>query len=285
MDSGVSERSATGSSTAGAVAGAGEGAGEIGGEVVLTKLPPIAILRLGDSAERIVTLTERRMNSMIRALDSIANDPNIQGVVIASVVPPLDRQLAEVSRRYFESEALFVSVDLDLGLKVVIDNPREAGADRLANAAAAFAKYGGPCVVVDLGTTINFDVASAEGDFLGGVFIPGIGIAISGLFEKTARLPLVDFRAPSRLIGTNTVACIQSGLYYSIIDSIDGILSRLIVELGPGTHIVGTGGQAKLIVNGSKYLKIVDENLTLDGVRRIWERNRPQKDDCRRELL
>jgi type III pantothenate kinase len=198
----------------------------------------------------------------------------IQGVAIASVVPPLDRQLAEVSRRYFGAEARFVSVDQDLGLRVEIDNPREAGADRLANAAAAFAKYGGPCVVVDLGTTINFDVVDGEGAFLGGIFIPGIGIAISGLFEKTARLPLVDFRAPRQLIGKNTVDCIQSGLYHSIIYSIDGILQRLREELGAELRIVGTGGQANLIVSGSRYLKVVDENLTLEGVRMIWERNR-----------
>ncbi len=197
----------------------------------------------------------------------------ITGVAIASVVPPLDRQLAEMARRYFRAEAMFVSIDVDLGLKVVIDNPREAGADRLANAAAAFQKYGGPCVVVDLGTAINFDVVSEGGDFLGGIICPGIGIAINGLFEKAARLPLVDFREPRQLIGKNTVDCIQSGLYYATISTIDGILDRLLAELGSGTKIVGTGGQAKLMVGGSKHLKVIDEDLTLEGVRMIWERN------------
>lgn len=197
----------------------------------------------------------------------------LTGVAIASVVPPIDQPLAEVARRYFNVEPLFVSIDRDLGLEVRIDNPREAGADRLANAAAAFAKYGGPCVVVDLGTAINFDVISGEGHFLGGIICPGIGIAISGLFEKAARLPLVDFREPRKLIGTNTVDCIQSGLYYSTIGAIDGILARLYAELGDGTKVVGTGGQAKLITAGSKFLKVVDEDLTLDGVRLIWERN------------
>ncbi len=197
----------------------------------------------------------------------------ISGVAIASVVPPLDQQLADVALRYFHCEAVFVSIDVDLGLKVVIDNPREAGADRLANVAAAFNKYGGPCIVVDLGTAINFDIVSAEGDFLGGIICPGIGIAINGLFEKAARLPLVDFREPRQLIGRNTVDCIQSGLYYSTISAIDGILARLLAELGEKTKIVGTGGQAKLMVSGSKYLKVIDEDLTLDGVRLIWERN------------
>ena len=212
-----------------------------------------------------------KLRSLFRAGDF---DPRIiTGVAVASVVPPLDQQLADVARRYFRCEAVFVSVDLDLGLKVAIDNPREAGADRLANVAAAFQKYGGPCIVVDLGTAINFDIVSAEGDFLGGIICPGIGIAISGLFEKAARLPLVDFREPRQLIGRNTVDCIQSGLYYSTISAIDGILDRLLVELGSGTKIIGTGGQAKLMVSGSKYLKTIDEDLTLDGVRMIWERN------------
>ncbi len=197
----------------------------------------------------------------------------VTGVAIASVVPPIDRPLEEVARRYFNAAPVFVTVDRDLGLEVRIDNPREAGADRLANAAAAFHKYGGPCVVVDLGTAINFDVISGEGHFLGGLICPGIGIAISGLFEKAARLPLVDFREPAKLIGTNTVDCIQGGLYYATIGAIDGILERLYGELGAGMKLVGTGGQAKLITEGSRYLKIVDENLTLDGVRMIWERN------------
>jgi type III pantothenate kinase len=212
-----------------------------------------------------------KLHSLLR-LASI--DPRvIKGVAISSVVPPIDQPLAEMTRRYFSLAPVFVSIERDLGLEVRIDNPREAGADRLANAAAAFHKYGGPCVVVDLGTAINFDIVSAQGHFLGGIICPGIGIAISGLFEKAARLPLVDFRAPRHLIGTNTVDCIQSGLYYSTIGAIDGILERLRQELGADMKIVGTGGQAKLIVEGSKYLKIVDEDLTLEGVRLIWERN------------
>jgi type III pantothenate kinase len=212
-----------------------------------------------------------QLRSLFREADI---DPRvIHGVAISSVVPPIDQPLADAARRYFASEPVFVSVERDLGLEVRIDNPREAGADRLANAVAAFGKYGGPCAVVDFGTAINFDIISREGHFLGGIICPGIGIAISGLFEKAARLPLVDFRAPKRLIGTNTVDCIQSGLYYSTIGAIDGILERLFAELGSDLKIVATGGQSRLISQGSRYLKIIDDELTLDGVRLIWERN------------
>lgn len=198
----------------------------------------------------------------------------IKGIVVSSVVPPIDAPLQAMARRYFSTAPLFVDSNTDMGLRIAIDNPREAGADRLVNAVAAFERYGGPVVVVDLGTAINFDVVSAKQEFLGGIICPGIGIAIGGLFEKAARLPLVDFREPARLIGTNTVDCIQSGLYFGTIGTIDGICARLREQLGAETKFVATGGQAALVTRGSQYLETVDENLTLDGLRLIWERNR-----------
>jgi type III pantothenate kinase len=194
----------------------------------------------------------------------------VDGVIISSVVPAVDQPLEAMAQRYFKQQAIFVKASADLGMPVLYDNPREVGADRLVNSIAAFAKYGGPCVVVDLGTTINFDVVSINGEFLGGVICPGIGMSISGLFAKTARLPMVDFREPEKLIGSNTVGSITSGLYYGFVGMIDGILQRIKAELGPDTKMVATGGQGNLIANASSLVKIYDQDLTLDGLRIIW---------------
>ena len=198
----------------------------------------------------------------------------VDGIIIASVVPPIDSTLALMTQRYFKTEAMFVGPRTDLGLTIRYDNPNEVGADRLVNGVAGFYKYGGPCVVVDFGTTINFDVISKNGEYLGGAIAVGIGIAIEALFSKTARLPLVDFRPPRDVVGTNTVASMQSGLYFGAIGMIDGILERVIEKLGPDTKVIATGGQARMIVGGSRYLNTLDEHLTLEGLEMIWERNK-----------
>ena len=198
----------------------------------------------------------------------------VDGIIVCSVVPPIDSTLAAMTKRYFKREAMFVGPRTDLGLVIRYDNPNEVGADRLVNGVAGFYKYGGPCVIVDFGTTINFDVISRDAEYLGGAIAVGIGIAIDALFSRTARLPLVEFRPPKDVVGTNTVASMQSGLYFGAIGMIDGILERIIDKLGPETKAVATGGQAQMIVSGSRYLKVVDEHLTLEGLAMIWERNR-----------
>lgn len=199
----------------------------------------------------------------------------IDAIAISSVVPPLDFTLFKMAQVYFHLEPLFVRAS-NAGIPVLYDDPNEVGADRIVNSVAALTKYGAPCIVVDFGTATTFDVISRAGEYLGGIICPGIQISADALFQRAARLRNTEIRRPEKLIGTNPTASIQSGLYYGNIALVDGLLEKMIEELGPDTRVIATGGLAPLISRGSRLIETSDPDITLEGLRIIYERNRPK---------
>jgi type III pantothenate kinase len=197
----------------------------------------------------------------------------IDGAVVASVVPPLTSVFQELAERYIGRRALVVGYDVEAGIGIRIDNPAETGADRVANTAAVHRLYGGPAIVLDLGTATTFDVVSDKGEYLGGAIAPGLGISAEALVRHTARLPKVELEPPERVIGRSTVSAMQSGLVFGYVGLVKELIERLKNEMGGNPKVIATGGMAELISEWTHAIDIVNPRLTLDGIRIIYELN------------
>ena len=198
---------------------------------------------------------------------------DIGGVCLSSTVPPLVRAYEDFARDYVEARLLVLGPGTRTGIPISYDDPREVGPDRIANAVAARERYGAPCIVVDFGTSTNFDIVSADGEYVGGVLAPGIEVSMEALFARAARLVKVDFTPPPSVIGKTTVAGLQSGLVYGFAGQVDGIVKRIRAEIGDTAPVVATGGLAELIAPHAETIDTVDPLLTLEGLRLVWDRN------------
>ncbi len=198
----------------------------------------------------------------------------ISAIAIASVVPPLNYTLKTMAETYFNLSPVFVDSDTDTGLTILYEPASDVGADRIVDAVAAIEKYGSPCIIVDFGTATTFDVINDKGEYLGGVITPGIMISSDALFERAAKLPRVDIKRPQKVVGSSTTTAMQSGLYHGYTALVDGVLRKIIDEVGGANppRVIATGGLAPLIATGSDYIEHVDDTLTLDGLRLIYER-------------
>ena len=205
------------------------------------------------------------------------NTADIKGIALCSVVPPLTATFEQLSQRYFQISPLIVASGVKTGVRIRMDNPREVGADRIANAAAAHHLYRGPIIIVDLGTATTFDTISKEGDYLGGAIAPGIATAAEALFTRASMLPRVELTRPKYAIGTNTIAAIQSGIIFGYVGLIEGIVARIqeeLEEIEEKAEVVATGGYAELLAKETSIIDIVNPNLTLIGLRLIYMMNK-----------
>ena len=193
--------------------------------------------------------------------------------VLCSVVPPLITTFEEIFKHYFKIKPLVVEAGVKTGVRISMDNPREVGADRVVNAVAAHHLYGGPAIVIDIGTAITFDVVAKDGEYLGGAIAPGIAIATDALFERTAALPRVDLTHPKKAIGTNTVSAMESGIVFGYAGLIEGMVSRIQHELGSKVKVIATGGYAGLMAEVTRIIEVVNPDLTLIGLKLIYEMN------------
>lgn len=198
----------------------------------------------------------------------------IDAIAISSVVPPLMPAIEQMCRVYFAIQPLIIGPGVRTGMQILYENPREIGADRIVDAVAGYANYGGPLTIIDFGTATTFGVVSGDGAYLGGAICPGIGISTEALFQRAARLPRIELVKPKSIIGKNTVAGMQAGIIYGYVEMVDGICRRINTELGQKTKVIATGGLADLIAGESTYIETVDHFLTLEGMRLVYLRNK-----------
>ncbi len=228
---------------------------------------------------RLSTSNERTVDEygiLARNLFSIAgiSFEKVHGIAISSVVPTLNDILEEMSKSYFHIEPLFVQPGIKTGMPILYENPHDVGADRIANSVASLTMFGVPAIVIDFGTATTFDVISSNGEYLGGVIVPGPEISAEALFEKTAKLPRTAIRKTSKIIGKNTVHSIQSGLYYGYISLVEGIVEKIKQELSAEPEVIATGGLFQPFIKDMKFIKKFKQNLTLYGLKIIYEKNK-----------
>jgi type III pantothenate kinase len=228
---------------------------------------------------RLTTIRERTSDELGILLTNLCDrheirQSDISGIIIASVVPPLTGTLVSMVTEYFGRVPLLFEPAVNGGIPILIDNPAEVGADRVINAIASFATYGKglPIIVIDFGTATTFDAVSAKGEYLGGVICPGPQLSADALVQRTAKLPRIDVRKPPRVIGTNTVGAMQSGTFWGYVDMVEGLVRRMKAELGGAAVVVATGGLASIVAPESPIIEHVDSELTLRGLRLVWER-------------
>ncbi len=227
---------------------------------------------------RVATEAQRTADEIGALLDRLLelselDFEDIHGVCLSSTVPVLVREYETFAERYAGAPMLVVGPGVKTGLPILYDNPHEVGPDRIVNAVAAKAAYGTPCIVVDFGTSTNFDAVSRNGEYLGGVLAPGIEVSMEALFRRAARLVKVDFVEPPSVIGKSTVHGLQSGVVYGFAGQVDGIVTAMRGELGSDARVIATGGLASLIAPHAATIERVDPDLTLEGLRLVWERN------------
>jgi type III pantothenate kinase len=226
---------------------------------------------------RLTTQTERTADEIGMWLRQLLEWQEVEperlvGVAVSSVVPPMDPALREGIVRFLDRTPLFIEPGIKTGMPLRVEAPQELGADRLCDAVAAFAEHGGPCVVIDFGTAVTWEVVSAEGEYLGGVIGPGPSVTADALASKTAKLPRVAMSPPPRVIGKATVDSIQSGVFYGYLGLVEGVTRRILAELGAAT-VVATGGFAEVISKHTDVIEHVEPDLTLHGLRMLWEKN------------